>query len=326
LTPKRRETIVAPYRHDGNRDAAREFYESEMAKAFAEAHRVLKPGAPLVCVYAHKTTLGWASLVEALRRSGFMITEAWPLDTEKPDRPVSMDTASLASSIFLVARRRGSEQVGEYRPVLDELDGIVKERLETLTEAGVTGSDLVIATMGAALRPYTRFATVELPNGEELPADRFLDEVQSRVLGAVLREVHGLADGGRALDPTTRYYVLARFSYGYADVPFDEANNLARTAGVELENGLARGNSPLVRSGGGKVHFLDYTERGETPELGLDGLRLVDVLHGLLWRAARRPGEVEQYLHETRPDVGKLRVVAQALASLRLLGLVLVAV
>jgi putative DNA methylase len=87
-TPKRREAIVAPYRFDGDKAAARSFYEEEMARAFAEAHRVLKPGAPLVCVYAHKTTLGWATLVEALRRAGFTITEAWPLDTEMPERSV----------------------------------------------------------------------------------------------------------------------------------------------------------------------------------------------------------------------------------------------
>ena len=59
-----------------------------MAAAFAEAHRVLKPGAPLVCIYAHKTTLGWATLVDALRTAGFTITEAWPLDTEMPERSV----------------------------------------------------------------------------------------------------------------------------------------------------------------------------------------------------------------------------------------------
>jgi len=313
LTPKRREAIVAPYRHHGSKDEARAFYESEMAEAFAEAHRVLKPRAPLVCVYAHKTTLGWASLVEALRRSGFMITEAWPLDTEMPQRSTGQGTAALASSIFLVARRRESGEVGHYRTVLNQLDGIVDERLATLSEAGVTGSDLVIATMGAALRPYTQYASVELPNGEELPADRFLTEVQARVLDAILREVHGLGEGGGTLDPATRYYVLARFSYGYGNVPFDEANNLARTAGVELEEALVRGHNPLARSQGGKVHFYDFSERGDPPDLGLDGLRLIDVLHGLLWRAAHRPGEVEQYLHETRPDAGKLRVVAQAL-------------
>ena len=106
LTPKRNEAVVAPYRHHGRKDEARAFYEQMMADAFAEAHRVLKPGAPLVCIYAHKTTLGWATLVEALRTAGFTITEAWPLDTEMPERSVGQGTASLASSIFLVARRR----------------------------------------------------------------------------------------------------------------------------------------------------------------------------------------------------------------------------
>ena len=104
LTPKKREAIVAPYRHGGDKSAARAFYEQEMAAAFAEAHRVLKPGAPLVCVYAHKTTLGWASLVEALRQARFTITEAWPLDTEMPDRSVGR--------IPLLSPRRSSSLPG----------------------------------------------------------------------------------------------------------------------------------------------------------------------------------------------------------------------
>ena len=36
LTPKRREAIMAPYRHNGDKAAARAFYEDEMAKAFSE--------------------------------------------------------------------------------------------------------------------------------------------------------------------------------------------------------------------------------------------------------------------------------------------------
>src|SRR5581483_10790583 len=120
--------------------AARAFYEHEMATAFAEAHRVLKPGAPLVCVYAHKTTLGWAALVEALRMARFTITEAWPLDTEMPERSVGQGTASLASSIFLVARRRDTDMIGSFHEVLSELEAIIGERLDRLAEAGVAGS------------------------------------------------------------------------------------------------------------------------------------------------------------------------------------------
>lgn len=317
LTPKRREAIMAPYRHSGDKGVARRFYEQEMAAAFAEAHRVLKPGAPLVCVYAHKTTLGWASLVEALRRARFLITEAWPLDTEMPERSIGQGTASLASSIFLVARRREADEVGQLSEVTGELDAVIAERLERLTAAGVAGSDLVIATIGAGLQPFTRYASVELPNGEEVPAESFLDEVQSRVLSAVLAKVHGLTEGVGAIDSATRYYVLARYSFGYADVEFDEANNLARTAGVELGE-LANGAVPLASIAKGKVRLLDFEARGHEPELGAvpvdDGSRrMIDVLHGLLWRAAHDAASLRPYLDDTRPDPQKLRLVTQAL-------------
>jgi putative DNA methylase len=316
LTPKRREMIVAPYRHQGGRDAAREFYEQEMEAAFREAHRVLEPNAPLVCVYAHKTTLGWASLVEALRRAGFTVTEAWPLDTEMPERSIGQGTASLASSIFLVARRRSGEEVGDHHQVTRELDSIIGERLDRLTEAGVAGSDLIIATIGAGLRPFTEHERVQLANGEEVPAKDFLDEVQSRVLNAVLAKVHGLAEGVGTIDPRTRFYVISRYSFGYRRVEFDEANNLARSAGIELAE-LAEGPRPLLRISKDKVTFLDYLERGEEPDLGLaaDGAEvpLIDVLHGLLWRAGRQREEVGDYLVEASFDPAALRLVAQAL-------------
>lgn len=205
VTPKRREIVAVKYRHEGDMAAARDFYESMMASAFVEANRVLKPNAPLVVVYAHKTTLGWSTLVDALRSARFRITEAWPLDTEMPERSGGQGTSSLATSIFLVARKRDTEDVGDIVVVRRDLDALIAGRLRRLADAGVNGADLVIATMGAALEPYTRYASVELPNGDELPADVFLEEVQRRVLGAILQQVHGLAEGVDDVDPVTRY-------------------------------------------------------------------------------------------------------------------------
>jgi putative DNA methylase len=316
LTPKRNEAVVAPYRHHGSKGEARAFYEQMMASAFAEAHRVLKPGAPLVCIYAHKTTLGWATLVEALRIAGFTITEAWPLDTEMPERSVSQGTASLASSIFLVARRRDADAgVGSESDVIAELDKIIAERLERLQQLGVTGADLVIATVGAGLRALTRYERVEQDNGETLPAERFLALVQGRVLDAIFGSL------ARA-DPVTRYYLAAQYSYGYAAVPFDEANNLARMTGVDLDSqhGLTGGRNSLVLKKGSTVALRDFEDRGSDPELGLpvegNGLpALLDVAHGLLWRAEHRPSELRAYLLDARPDSELLRQVIQALAG-----------
>ena len=43
LTPKKQEAIMATYRHNKSKEMARLSYETMMAQAFSEAHRVLKP-------------------------------------------------------------------------------------------------------------------------------------------------------------------------------------------------------------------------------------------------------------------------------------------
>ena len=317
LTPKRSEAVSVPHRHGGNRRTATDFYESTMAAAFKESHRVLKPGAPLVCIYAHKTTLGWATLVEALRMAGFTITEAWPLDTEMAERSRGQNSAALASSIFLVARKRAVDAgVGSEADVMAELDGIITERLERLQQFGVSGSDLVIAAVGAGLRALTRYERVEQDNGEPFPAERFLAVVQGKVLDAIFGALAGA-------DSITRYYIAAQYSYGYAVVPFDEANNLARMTGADLDSpqGLTSGHNPLVLKRSSTVALRDFEDRGDDSELGLPILTqrgtppLVDVAHGVLWRAEHRPSELRAYLLAAQPDSELLRQVVQALAG-----------
>ena len=129
-----------------------------------------------------------------------------------------------------------------------ELDQIIAERLDRLQQLGVTGADLVIATVGAGLRALTRYERVEQDNGEPLPAERFLAVVQGRVLDAIFGSL-------ASADPVTRYYLAAQYSYGYAAVPFDEANNLARMTGVDLDSpqGLTGGRNPLVLKQGSTV-------------------------------------------------------------------------
>src|SRR5262245_10188921 len=185
-TPKKKEAIVDLARSNGDKPEAARQYEELMHQAFLEAHRVLKAKGSLTCVYAHKTTMGWATLVDSLRKAGFTLTEAWPLDTERKARIRAADNASLASSIFLVARKRDKiAGIGSYEDsVQPELQHIVHERVDTLWEMGIAGADLVIACVGAGLRAFTKYEKVEYANGEEVPAEKFLAEVEGAVLDA----------------------------------------------------------------------------------------------------------------------------------------------
>jgi putative DNA methylase len=332
-TPKKNEAVSDASRHGGNQTLAKTAYEDMMAKSLGEAVRVLKPGGIIAIVYAHKTTLGWSTLVDALRRSGCEVVEAWPLDTERGARMIAMGTAALASSIFLVARKRVAAITGSYEEVCPELESIVRERVETLWDMGISGADLVIASVGAGLRAFTRFARVEYANGEEVPAERFLTEVETVVLETILtrlsKEVGG--NGGQyslaSLDNASRFYVLWRYTYGAAELDAGEAIIFANGTHVELDgqHGLAGGSHAMIEKKKSKYRLRDYAERGENDKLGLpaengQAAPLVDMLHRTLWLMEKRPAELAAFLSEAQPNREQLRLVAQALGGPALKG------
>lgn len=300
-----------------------------MGLSFSEAHRVLKPNGPMVVVYAHKTTLGWSTLVDALRLAGFTVTEAWPIHTERPGRLRAQESAALASSIFLVARKRQGMETGSYEDeVRPELERIVRERVDSLWKMGITGADLVIAAVGAGLRAFTRFSRVEYANGEEVPAKKFLAEVEGVVLETLLEKIFGMAGSGvAAVDGPSRFYVLWRYAYKAAEIEGGEAIVFTYSQEVELDgpNGLSSGSRALIEKKKGRYRLRDFTERGHDEKLGLadeDGrpAPLVDVLHRILWLIENEPRHLPRFLDEAHPDRERLRVVAQALAGPSLKG------
>ena len=334
VVPRKSEAVADPMNFGSGQADARRIYEDLMAKAFAEAARVLKKNCPLCCVYAHKTTLGWATLVDALRHAGFSVNEAWPMDTEAPNRERAQDSAALASSITIVAYKREGAETGNFEEtVKPELEQIVRERVETLWDMGISGADLVIACVGAGLRAFTRFARVEYANGEEVPAERFLTEVETVVLETILARLSKEVGGKRGqtslagMDAATRFYVLWRYTYGGADLDAGEAIIFANGTHVELDgqHGLTGGNDALVEKKKGKYRLCDFAERGDDENLGLppeDGqpVPLVDVLHRMLWLMEKRPTELAKFLREAQPNREQLRLVAQALAGPALKG------
>jgi putative DNA methylase len=238
LTPKKKECVAAAYRQ-GGKPAAKKFYEDCLFLSLQQANRVTKPDGILVMVYAHKTTLGWSTLIDAIRRAEFEVTEAWPLDTEAKARVAHRGDAALASSIFLVARKRQGASLGRYEDVRPELEYIVSERVATLWEMGISGADLLIASVGAGLRAFTRYEQVEYANGDQVPAERFLAEVETVVLDAVLTKLSKAvgSPGGRytlaGVESASRFYILWRYTYRFGELDAGEAIIFANGTHVE---------------------------------------------------------------------------------------------
>lgn len=282
LSPKDAECIV-----DESRGKNQNFFEQTIKQAMVEGCRVLAPNGVGVVVFAHKSTAGWETLLQAMVDAGWTITGSWPIDTEMGTRLRAQDSAALASSIHLVVRPRenpdGSlkRNVGDWRDVLGELPVRIGEWMPRLAREGVVGADAIFACLGPALEIFSRYASVEKVSGEVVTLGEYLVYVWAAVAREALSNIFVGADtsafeadarltamwlwtlrGADAAGPsdesdddeaTTPRKVGA--AGGYA-LDYDGARKIAQGLGVDLES-----LSGVVEVKGDKARLLSVEER-----------------------------------------------------------------
>lgn len=279
LTPKDGE-IVAYGHREGGLEAGKQAFEDGLAMAFQEIHRVLKPDGIAVVVYAHKSTEGWETLINALLESGLVVTGAWPIDTEKKSRLRAINSAVLASSIYMVARKMERGTFGLYQDVKKELETYLEQKLFTLWEWGFSGANLFIAAIGLGIEVFAKYKEVIDEDDNVIRADRMITDIREIVLRF---------DGehaGIAGTQLTRFYLRWRREHGEKSVLFNDARELALSLGIELTNEW--GDNSFIRQEKTNVRVLGPQER-ELHDI-LDSEELIDILHHtlLLWRAGNR--------------------------------------
>lgn len=197
LTPKDDEIIVQSPGHEyAETGKNRYFYEVMMEKAMEDGRRVLKPKGIAVIVFAHKSTSGWETELQALNDAGWIITASWPIDTEMSSRVIARNKAFLGSSIHLVCRPRenpdGSlrtDEVGDWRDVLAELPKRIHQWMPRLAKEGVVGADAIFACLGPALEIFSRHSRVEKASGEVVTLKEYLEHVWAAVAKEALNMI-----------------------------------------------------------------------------------------------------------------------------------------
>ena len=164
------------------------FYERELTKAFADGRRVVRPDGISTIVFASKTTASWEAILKAVVDAGWIITGSWPIDTEREARMAAQGQARLASSVHLVCRPRenpdGSvrtDEIGDWRDVLQELPRRIHDWMPRLAEEGVVGADAIFACLGPALEIFSRYSRVEKSNGDPVSLKEYLEHVWAAV-------------------------------------------------------------------------------------------------------------------------------------------------
>ncbi len=201
LTAKNGEIVQLAERNQKYKFKTREYFEELMQKAMAEGRRVLQPSGIGIVVFAHKTTTGWETQLQAMVNAGWTITASWPIDTERPGRLRALDSAVLASSIHLVCRPRenadGSirtDGIGDWRDVLAELPKRIHEWMPRLAAEKVVGADAIFACLGPALEIFSRYARVEKASGEQVTLKEYLEYVWAAVAKEALNMIFEGAD------------------------------------------------------------------------------------------------------------------------------------
>lgn len=294
LVPKSQEIVANPVRQ-GNSKKAKEFFETMLIKSFQEIHRVLKPNGIATIVYAHKSTEGWETVINALLDSGLVVTSAWPINTEMQSRLLAKETAALASSIYLVARKIERQPTAFYNNVKDEIKNYLGKRLEQLWQEGISGPDFFISAIGSAIEVFGKYEKVMDYEGNIIRADKLLEDIRIIVTEYAVRKI--LHNGFTThISELTRFYVLCRWEFQSAKIPFDEANKLARSCHIELadyfnKKSFIKKEKEFVKILGPQDRDLDELQKST---------ELIDVLHYAvkLWEKGQK-SEMQKILNNT---------------------------
>jgi len=264
--PKQQELVATPYRFDGDKYKAKDFFESGLSKVFSRLYDSQRKDFPLTVYYAFKqaesttdktngdtihASTGWETMLQALIKTGFQVIGTWPIRTELANRALGLGTNALASSIVLVCRHRTQNALTvTRRDFLNELKTQLPKALRTLQIGNIAPVDLAQSAIGPGMAVFSQYSRVLEADGTEMSVRMALGLI-NQVLDEVLAEQEG------EFDPDTRWAVAWFQQYGMSDGPFGEAETLCKAKNVSVQ-GLV--NAGILKAQGGKVRLLSRAD------------------------------------------------------------------
>lgn len=275
LVPKIQELTAAPERFEGDKEKAKEHFESGFRSAFTGLRDKMDSRFPLTVYYAFKQddeassadedengasgvdlTTGWETLLEALNSSGFQITGTWPVRASQAWRMRAMGSNALASYIVLACRPRPIDApIATRKEVINTLRQELPKALRKLQFGNIAPVDLAQAAIGPGMATFTRYAKVIESDGNPMTVRTALGII-NQVLDEVLTEQEG------DFDPDTRWALAWFDQFGMNEESFGTAETLSKAKNTAV-NALEEAGILKTKGMKGKVRLL---RRDELPE------------------------------------------------------------
>ncbi len=267
LVPKKQELIATPYRFEGGKDEAKDFFEDGFGKAMRRVRSGQHPDYPVTIYYAFKqsesqdddeddssnatASTGWETMLEGLLSAGFQVTGTWPMRSELTNRPIASGTNALASSIVLVCRPRPDDApLTTRKDFLGTLKRELGPAIRTLQQGNIAPVDLQQAAIGPGMGIFSRYSRVMESDGKPMGVRAALG-----LINAALDEV--LSEQESDYDRETRWALVWFEERMYDTGEYGRAEVLANAKGVSVRGVEEAG---ILSSHGGKVRLLERKE------------------------------------------------------------------
>ncbi len=301
LVPKTSELVATPYRFDGDKQKAEDFFEKGLSLAFEHFYTLSTSCIPVTVFYAFKqsevdndlnvedgdlatnaVSTGWETMLASLLSSGFQISGTWPMHTEMKTRQVAMGTNALASSIVLVCRPRPEDApTTTRREFLSALKRRLPSALHQLQLGNIAPVDLAQAAIGPGMAIFSRYKAVLEADGSSMRVRAALALI-NQALDEYLAEQEG------EYDTDTRWALAWFEQYGHEQGPYGVAEMLSKAKNTSVE-GLS--HAGFLEARAGKVRLLKRDELGADWDPGKDKRLTVWEATQYLIRALDQDGE-----------------------------------
>jgi len=270
LVPKKEELIATPFRFNGDKQKANEFFENGLRQVFMNANETTDANYPATVYYAFKqsesesdgdddqselietrASTGWETMLEGLLSSGFELTGTWPVRTEGSGRMIAKGTNALATSIVLVCRPRPQNaSSASRREFLGALKKELAPALRELQQGSIAPVDLAQASIGPGMAVYSRYSAVLEADGKPMSVRTALGLI-NQALDEYLTEQEG------EYDSDTRWALSWFEQFGHNEAAYGVAETLSKAKNTSIEGLVEAG---ILEARAGKVRLLKRDE------------------------------------------------------------------
>ncbi len=208
----------------------REFYDTMLARSFAEARRVVRDDGVVTIVFGHGDPEVWHRLLGAITAGGLYLTGSWPAKTEAGGKAGS---ANIVTTLTLSCRPApAGRSAGRVDDVDDEVRREVRARVPEWEKANLALTDQLMASAGPAMEVVGRYSSVLDQLGEAIDTTRYLVLARRAVEEAAAIKIDDLPL--ETFDAQTRFALFWVRLYGRGLAPKSEARWQAMVSDIAL--------------------------------------------------------------------------------------------